>query len=141
MTPIRVLNRTRGTALGDRILLADNVMSRLRGFLFRGEPEAGEGMLLSPCQAVHMIGMRFPLDVILIDEAGTVVAIHEDLRPWQWTPVNRQALHALELPTGTIGRTGTQTGDALSWATADLLPDEQTNGSNPRPPSRSRKLA
>lgn len=119
MNPIRVVNRTRGTVLGDQVKLADTLLSRLRGFLFRSEPSAGEGILLSPCQAVHMMGMRYPLDVVFIDEAGTVVATHPDLRPWAWTRMHRQALHALELPAGTILNSDTRTGDSLSWGTAD----------------------
>jgi uncharacterized membrane protein (UPF0127 family) len=148
MTPIRVVNRTRGTVLGDQIVLADTVLSRLRGFLFRGEPVTGEGILLSPCQAVHMFGMRFPLDVILIDESGTVVATHPDLRPWRWTPVERHALHALELPAGTILKSGTRTGDALSWSTTDVEPDVEPDAGagdpvqeSPERPARQRKQA
>lgn len=127
MKPIRVVNRTRGTVLGGRVLLADDLMARMRGFLFRTEPSAGEGILLSPCQAVHMFGMRFPLDVVFIDESGTVVATHPDLRPWKWTGLHRKALHALELPAGTILGTGTRTGDALSWATAGAEADGVTS--------------
>ena len=118
MTPIRVVNRTRGTVLGGQVRLADDLLARMRGFLFRREPSPGEGILLSPCQAVHMFGMRFPLDVVFIDESGTVVATHPDLRPWKWTGLHRKALHALEVPAGTILGTGTRIGDALSWATA-----------------------
>lgn len=118
MTPIRVVNRTRGTVLGTEVRLADTFFGRMRGFLFRGAPTTGEGMLLSPCQAVHMFGMRFALDVVFIDQHGTVVGLYAGLRPWRWTPVHRQAVHALELPPGTIRGSGTEAGDALSWAAA-----------------------
>jgi uncharacterized membrane protein (UPF0127 family) len=126
VAPIRVVNRTRGTVLGDRVRLADSLVHRMRGFLFRSEPEPGEGILLTPCQAVHMIGMRYALDVVLIDEGGTVVATHSHLRPWRWTPIHRAALHALELPAGTISDTDTRTGDALSWASVDPEPASDT---------------
>lgn len=123
MLTMRVVNRTRGTILGARVRIADNALSRLRGFLFRPRPEPGEGLLLSPCQAVHMFWMRFSLDVVFIGETGKVVAVHPDLRPWRWTPVYRAALHALELPAGTILATGTRTGDELSWARTLEEPD------------------
>jgi uncharacterized protein len=118
MTMIRVQNRTRGTLLGTRVRLADRLPSRTRGFLFRPAPTSGEGILLSPCRAVHMYGMRFPLDVLFISEAGQVVATYRELRPWQRSRVHGSAAHALELPPGTIRATGTAVGDLLSWSAA-----------------------
>jgi uncharacterized protein len=116
---IRVLNRTRGTVLGTSVWLADSLPRRMRGFLFRPAPAAGEGILLSPCKAVHMYGVAFALDVIFISEAGEVVATYRDLAPWRRSRLHGSALHALELPAGTIRATGTVVGDALSWATVD----------------------
>jgi uncharacterized protein len=119
MPTIRVLNRTRGTVLGTSVRLADSLPRRMRGFLFRPPPAAGEGILLSPCRAVHMYGVAFPLDVIFISEAGEVVATYRDLAPWRRSGLHGSALHALELPPGTIRNTGTVVGDALSWTTVD----------------------
>lgn len=116
MTPIRVVNKTRGTELGRRIQLAETLFQRLRGFLFRTGPSDGEGLLLTPCQAVHMVGVPFSLDVLFIDEGGRVVGLYPDLKPMRWTHVHRTASHALELPRGTITRTRTELGDALLWS-------------------------
>jgi uncharacterized membrane protein (UPF0127 family) len=121
---IQVVNTTRGTVLGGQVRLADEALSRLRGYLFRTEPGPGEGILLSPCQAVHMFGMRFALDVVFIAEDGTVIAAHEGLQPWRWTPLYRRAMHALELPVGTIESSSTQPGDALSWTPIAEATDE-----------------
>lgn len=119
MTLIRVLNRTRGTVLGSRVRLADGLWSRSRGFLFRPAPSAGEGILLSPCRAVHMYGVRFPLDVVFLSDTGQVVATYPRLLPWRRSGVHGSAYHALELPAGTIRATGTAPGDLLSWASVD----------------------
>jgi uncharacterized protein len=119
MTLIRVLNRTRGTVLGSRVRLADGLWSRSRGFLFRPAPSAGEGILLSPCRAVHMYGVRYPLDVVFISDTGQVVATYPRLRPWRRSGIHGSAYHALELPAGTIRATGTAPGDLLSWASVD----------------------
>jgi uncharacterized protein len=134
MTTIRVLNRTRGTVLGARVRVADQLAARVRGFLFRPAPAAGEGILLSPCKAVHMFGVGFPLDVIFISEAGEVVATYRDLAPWRRSRLHGSAVHALELPAGTIRATGTVVGDALSWATVDeaATPTSTTSTSTSR---------
>lgn len=115
MSLIRVVNRTRGTVLGTRVRLADDLPSRVRGFLFRGAPAAGEGILLSPCRAVHMFGVRFPLDVVFISDTGQVVAVYRKLAPWRRSGLHGSALHALELPAGTVQSTDTAVGDELSW--------------------------
>jgi uncharacterized protein len=118
MTTIRVLNRTRGTVLGTQVRMADRLTGRTRGYLFRPPPAPGEGILLSPCQMVHMFGVRFPLDVVFISATGQVVATYPELRPWRWSRLHGSALHALELPPGTIRATGTAVGDDLSWSAA-----------------------
>lgn len=115
MRELTVRNATRERELGDRIGLADGFWTRLRGLLGRPEPEPGEGLLITPSRGVHMLGMRYPLDVLLLDEGGTVVASYRGLPPGGRTKVHRAARHALELPTGTIDRTGTREGDELRW--------------------------
>jgi uncharacterized protein len=122
MTTIRVLNRTRGTVLGNQVRMADRLASRARGYLFRPAPAPGEGILLSPCQMVHMFGVRFPLDVVFISATGQVMATYPELRPWRWSRLHGSALHALELPPGTIRATGTAVGDDLSWTAAEADP-------------------
>jgi uncharacterized protein len=122
MTTIRVFNGTRGTVLGTRVRMADRLASRTRGYLFRPPPAHGEGILLSPCKMVHMFGVRFPLDVVFINGTGQVVATYPDLRPWRRSRFQGSALHALELPPGTIRATGTVVGDNLSWSAAEADP-------------------
>jgi uncharacterized protein len=118
MTTIEVLNDSRRCVLGARVRLADDLVSRTRGFLFRPPPARGEGILLSPCKAVHMMGMRFALDVVFISEDGHVVALYPGLRPWRRSRFHGSARHALELPAGTIHATGTAVGDRISWTGA-----------------------
>jgi uncharacterized protein len=113
---VRVVNETRTSVLGGRIRMADRLLSRLRGFLFRKRPQRGEGLFLAPCRGVHMYGMRFPLDVVLVDQQGVVIAVHEALQPGTRTPVYAKAASAIELPTGAIAATRTAVGDRLSWS-------------------------
>ena len=122
---VRVVNESRRTVLGARIRIADTWLARLRGFLFRPEPAVGEGLFLAPCRGVHMYGMRFALDVLMIDAAGMVVATHAKLTPGGRTPVYRHARYALELPHGAIAATATAIGDQLSWVPATAA---STNG-------------
>ncbi len=116
MTPradvVQVVNRDRGTVLGDRIRLADRFWARLRGLRGMLPLGHGEGLLLRPCRAVHMFGMPGPLDVAFLDRSGQVVAVYPGLRPGRITRLHR-ADAALELPPGTLGASRTDVGDTL----------------------------
>jgi hypothetical protein len=120
MSYVRVINESKQAVLGASIRMADSLLARLRGFLFRKRPLMGEGLFLAPCKGVHMFGMRFPLDVLFIDGTGCVVAAHVALAPGQRTPMYRRAQYALELPAGAIEVTGTAVGDRLSWGPASV---------------------
>lgn len=131
---VRVLNTTRESVLGARVGIADTWWTRLRGFMRRPPPGQGEGLLLSPCRGVHMWWVRFPLDVILIDRHGRVVATYEELQPGRRTGYHLKAEYALEVPAGTIAATGTQLNDLLAWLPAS--PD-QANADASRSPIHS----
>ncbi|MCG8469373.1 MAG: DUF192 domain-containing protein [Gemmatimonadetes bacterium] len=110
-----VRNEDRDRGLGDRIRIADRWWSRLRGMIGHPEPRGGEGLLIRPCQGVHMQWMSYPLDVAFLDPDGRVVAAYHELRPWRFSKTHREATAALELPSGTLHATGTRVGDLLSW--------------------------
>lgn len=115
MSAMRVVNASRSTILGTQVLLLDRWWKRLRGFLGRPAPVPGEGLILSPCRGIHMYGMRFPLDVVFIDNQGVVVALYPDLGPGTRTRLEGRAHHALELPKGQIRESGTELGDRVIW--------------------------
>jgi uncharacterized protein len=118
MRLLRVVNTGRNHELGTRIRLADAWLSRLRGMLGQPAPSAGEGLLLTPCRSAHMYGMRFPLDIAFLDARRAVVAVYHSLPPGSRTGWHRNALHALELPAGTLIGSGTAVGDVLAWTDA-----------------------
>jgi uncharacterized membrane protein (UPF0127 family) len=113
MRQVRVVNRSRGAVLGDRVAVADRWWPRFRGLLGRDRLPEGEGLLLTPCRSIHMLGMRFPLDAAFLDATGKVVALYRELAPGHATRWHRQAQAALELPAGTLAATGTGEGDLL----------------------------
>jgi hypothetical protein len=59
----------------------------------------------------------------------------------RWTPIQRNASHALELPEGTIDKTRTEVGDALFWTpTESDLIDLPTTGDDVGPQDESTRL-
>ncbi len=113
MEELRVRNVTRDTLLAERARHARTLWQRTRGLLGTGSLSTGSGLVLEPCNSVHMLGMRYALDVVFADREGKVVGLTENLRPWRMTRMFRGARFAVELPVGTVAASGTQPGDAL----------------------------
>lgn len=119
MKTVTIVNRTRNSVLGTRIGVADQWWQRARGFLRRPEPREGEGLLLSPCRAVHMVGVAFPLDIIFVNRHGEVLALYAQLSPGRRSGWHRRAKYALEVPAGTIHGTDTRVGDVIAWSASE----------------------
>lgn len=121
MNHVGFTNVTRGRVLGTWISVADRWWQRLRGLLGRSPLSTGAGLLLQPCRAVHMFGMRYAVDVAFLDRRGSVVAVYHRLAPGQRSRWHKGAAYALELPAGTLAMTGTREGDRLAWDLCDPL--------------------
>ena len=93
--------------------LADNFFKRLRGLMFRKRLEQGRGLLLAPCNSVHMLFMRFAIDVVYLDENFCIKKIVRDLTPWLGMSVCFGAWGALELASGEAERLKLSVGQKL----------------------------
>jgi len=133
MKYLRIVNRTRNRVLGSRVALADQWWHRARGFMGRPPPDPGEGLLLSPCRAVHMHGMKYSLDVIFLDRQGRVTAAYPDLKPGRRTAWHGEARYALEIPAGTLGETETREGDLLAWVLVSEFGGDETDAASVAP--------
>ena len=109
----RVSNQTRGAVLGEQVRRADNPWTRFVGLMGRGTLPVGEGLHIAPCSSVHMFFMRIPLDIVYLDKDLRVVKAVSNLKPWRISAA-RGAKTVLELPIGTIARTGTAAGDQVA---------------------------
>ncbi|MDH3297053.1 MAG: DUF192 domain-containing protein [Gemmatimonadota bacterium] len=127
MKTLRVWNATRNDCVADRVRLADTWWTRLRGMLGSPEPAPGEGMLLEPCQSVHMYWMKYALDVAFLAPDGRVVEAYHGLGPSKRSRWHREADRALELRAGTLAETGTQVGDRLEMISTADATERQTH--------------
>jgi len=75
----------------------------------------GSAIIIAPCSAVHTFFMRFSIDVVFAARDGRVLKARRGVSPWRVAAAWR-AFAAIELPAGTIERTGTRHGDRLEIA-------------------------
>jgi uncharacterized membrane protein (UPF0127 family) len=88
----------------------------MRGLLGRSGLAPGESMLFRPAGSIHMLFMRFAIDVVFCDEELVVLSVVPGLRPWR-VAAQRGAKVVIELREGAAA--GIQAGDRLSIATID----------------------
>jgi uncharacterized membrane protein (UPF0127 family) len=110
---VRVYNTTKSRCLGEQISMADSSLSRLVGLLGKRSLAPGCGLFIVPSQAIHTVGMAFPIDVIFVDKKYNVLGVREAVRPFRVTRVFWKALGVLELPVGTISSSCTEVGDQI----------------------------
>jgi uncharacterized membrane protein (UPF0127 family) len=114
---VTVRNLTRGCIIGDAVRVADRFIPRLRGLLRTAGLAEGEGLWISPCTSIHSFGMRFVFDALFLGPDGKVVGLYEHFRRNRMSGVYWNARGVLELPAGTIERTGTEVGDEIQFET------------------------
>lgn len=115
----RFVNATRGVDLAHQGRVAANVWLRAKGLLGTNSLPEGDGLLIQPCQRIHTFFMAYPIDVVFVDAKSEVVALCESLPPFRVSPRVRRARLVIELPAGTIRRTGTRIGDVLTVESVD----------------------
>lgn len=96
------------------IRIADSFFTRLAGLMFKKELAQGTGLLLAPCNSVHMCFMRFAIDVIFIDEEYNILKIVKNLKPWIGLSMCSRAWGALEIKDGEAERCGCEVGKRLT---------------------------
>jgi uncharacterized membrane protein (UPF0127 family) len=111
----QAFNQTRQSYLATALAVADTHWTRLRGLLGLASSDFrnGSGLWIVPCHGVHTLGMGFPIDVVYLDRAMTVIHIQNNLRPWRFAPVRTRAASVLELPCRMAAESRTVVGDKI----------------------------
>lgn len=91
-----------GKTLSKDIRIADDMISRLIGLMFRKKLVGAEGLLIDPCNSIHTFFMRYNLDIVFIGKENRVVKIIRNIPPWRMTWIYFSARKTLELPAGKL---------------------------------------
>jgi uncharacterized membrane protein (UPF0127 family) len=117
---LRASNLTQQSVLADSVESADSLWAKFRGLMGRRTLADGTGLWLPGSNGIHMMFMRFAIDCVFVgkvspaDGTREVVAVRRGVAPWRGVVWYVRGAHGtLELPTGTIERTGTSLGDRI----------------------------
>jgi hypothetical protein len=112
--------------LAGQLESAEGLWARFMGLMGRTAMAADTGLWLPGTNGIHMMFMRFPIDAVFLARpdaahggAQAVLSVHPGLRAWVGlVPLVRGAQGVLELPVGTIERSGTVVGDLIALEAA-----------------------
>ncbi|MGH9639540.1 MAG: DUF192 domain-containing protein [Bryobacteraceae bacterium] len=112
-----VLDLGRGIALARRVRIASDSRARRKGLLGIDRLEPGAGLWIAPCEAVHTIGMKIPIDVVFLGRDHKVKKIVPHLKPWRIAAC-LAASSVLELEAGAAERAQLRVGARLRFEKA-----------------------
>jgi uncharacterized membrane protein (UPF0127 family) len=86
----------------------------MRGLLGRPPLHPGEGLLIKPCNSVHTLFMRYPVDVVYLDRDYSVIKVVSALFPYRMS-IAFGAAAVLELKAGQAASCGIRRGTCFTW--------------------------
>jgi uncharacterized protein len=104
-----------GSLIATAVAVADTRATRAVGLLNRSNFEPGEGLWIVPSRGVHTCWMRFPIDIVALDDRGVVIDRVANLKPWRIRLPRRGTAGVLELPAGSLSRSGTSLGHRIAF--------------------------
>jgi uncharacterized membrane protein (UPF0127 family) len=104
-----------------RIRLAVTWWTRAVGLLATPALDDPSGLWIEPCNSVHTLGMRYPIDLVFVRADGTVAKVVDRLGPWR-VAACRGARSTLELRAGLAAELGVVAGRRVHLAAEAGLP-------------------
>lgn len=98
----RLVHEATGVTVAGRLHAAFDSAARRTGLLGKGGWPEDEALVIGPCQAVHTVGMRFPIDVLFVRRDGSIEKVKANVPPWRMTAAWR-AFAVIELAAGVLG--------------------------------------
>jgi len=114
MTGRRAVHERTGKVLAEDLEMATSVVALTAGLMFRRTLEPGRGLWLNPCNGIHMMFMRFPIDAVFLDSKERVRKVYRNLPQWYgvvWLVWGASSV--LELPAGSTADIDLQRGDRV----------------------------
>jgi uncharacterized membrane protein (UPF0127 family) len=79
----RLIDAETGEVLLPSLETAHTFWRRFTGLQFRRPLPPDGGLWLKPCSSIHTCFMRFPIDVVMLDQELRVLKVKRCVRPWR----------------------------------------------------------
>ena len=102
-----------GSVIAQSVRRAKSAWQRTVGLIGRTNLHPEEGLWLEPCSAVHTIGMRVPIDIVLLNASHRVLAIVPNACPMCPVISHPGTTVIIELASGAAARSEIVVGQQL----------------------------
>lgn len=113
----KAIIRKNGIIITENCQVADSFFTRFKGLMFRRSIPEDYALHITPCNQVHMLNMRFPIDVIYLDASGRVVKIDENVQPGKICKTVKNAKSVIEVTSFYSSENNIRQGDIIEVTT------------------------
>ena len=114
---VTIKNLTKRAIISENAELCKGAFSKSFGLMFSLKPKplifAFKKEKIVP---LHMFFVFFQIDALFLDKNKKVVEIKESFRPFEFYNPKKKARYVVELPQGTVKKTGTKLLDKLGFS-------------------------
>ena len=107
-----LFNKSTNCLIASKALVADSFFLRLKGLMFRKSIDEEEALIFYHTPSIHTFFMRFPIEVVFLNQKMQVVEIYEELGPKR-VVFSTSASIAVELPARKTSEETLEIGDIL----------------------------
>jgi len=111
-----IKNHSKNKAIVRKYRKVKSILGKTLGLMFKSKPESLIFVFSrEKIVPLHTFFMKFPIDVLFLNEDWKVVELKEDFRPFQYYRPKKKAMFIIELPEGSILKSKTKVGDIISF--------------------------
>ncbi len=117
---MRIINKTRGSAVEENPIIANSFFTRLRGLMFRAKFPRTMLFVFPEISirrnSIHSFFVFFEFDAVYLDEEKKVIDIFERVRPFTfYIEPKKPSAYLLELEAGAVKRLKIGIGDQIEF--------------------------
>ncbi len=107
---IMIKNKTKNTIISKDFKLLKGFLSKSKGLI---NSDSAKTVVFYTRLGIHTFGVKYPIDVIIVDKKFEVVSIRENLQPNRMYLWNPKYNLVVELENGAVKRSQTEINDLL----------------------------
>lgn len=113
MQKVKICNSSKNKLILAEAEVADTFFQRFRGLLGKKYLQPESGLIIAPCNSVHTIGMKFPIDVIFVDKENKICYIMRNMKKGKISPIISRAKMVIEFNAGMADRLQLEINDEI----------------------------
>jgi uncharacterized protein len=113
---VRVHNTSRSAVLADRASITSGAQSPIQGLIGQPPPGDGEALVIWTSPGARPASRPDFVDLLFVGNDGHIVNCARSVSPSRVVPAAVGARLVIELPAGTVERSGTEIGDYIEFS-------------------------